>query len=130
MTLARCGSYCNGIEFEAGSFIANEGQNVGPYDRYSTTGALLQANVFNLGDGGALTYNTDTGVQYAAISGGSGSLRTSLGTTITLGGSIPNTGFGTTDRFINDLAFQVPEPATLALVAAGLGMVGVRRRRA
>ena len=127
--LSRCGSYCNGLEFEAGTLIANEGQNVGPYDRYSSTGTLLQTSAFDLGDGGALTYNRDTGVQYAAVSGGSGAFRTSTGALIALGGTIPDTGFGTSDRFINDLAFQVPEPTTLALLAGGLGLLGFRRRQ-
>ncbi|GAC1348367.1 MAG: hypothetical protein NVSMB18_36320 [Acetobacteraceae bacterium] len=130
-TLGNCGSYCNGFEYEAGALVANRGQNVGPYDRYSTGGTLLTPNVFTAGDGGALAFNSDSQMQLAAVSGGQGGVQTSPGgLTIAFGGSIPDTGFATTDRFINDLAFQVPEPTTLALLVTGLGMLGLRRRRA
>ena len=121
----------NGLEYEAGTLIANQGQNQGPYNRYSTTGTLLQANVFTAGDNGAVAYNPDNATQYAAVSGGQGGFQTSPGgATVFFGGTIADSGFGTSDRFINDLAIQVPEPATLTLLAAGLAMIGVRRRRA
>ena len=130
-TIGNCGSYCNGLEFESGALIANRGQNVGPFDRYSSTGTLLQANAFTGGDTGALAYNPDNRTQYAAVSGGQGGFTTSPGgATVFFGGTIADSGFGTADRFINDLAIQVPEPATLTLLAAGLAMIGVRRRRA
>ena len=45
------------------------------------------------------------------------------GTVVAFGGTIADSGFGTADRFINDLAIQVPEPATLTLLAAGLAIV-------
>lgn len=137
VALGNCGSYCNGLEYETGALIANRGQNAGPYDRYSTTGTLLAANVFNAGDGGALAYNTDSQTQYAVVSGGSGGVQTSPGGSfIAFGGTIPDTGFGAANRFINDLAFQagqpttVAEPATMAMLLTGLGVLGLRRRRA
>lgn len=130
-----CGSYCNGLEYEAGALIANRSQNdfdqsSSVYDRYSTTGTLLQANAFTAGDGGAVAYNPDNRTQYAAISGGQGGYQTSPGGTIvTFGGTIADSGFGTSDRFFNDFAVQVPEPTTLALLGAGLGLLGFGRRR-
>ena len=104
-TIGNCGDYCNGLEYESGVLIANRGQNVGPYDRYSATGTLLQAAAFTAGDGGALAYNPDNRTQYAAVSGGQGGFTTSPGgATVTFGGTIADSGFGTSDRFINDLA--------------------------
>lgn len=130
-TISSLASNINGLEYEAGTVIANRGQNAGPYDRYSSTGMLLQANAFNAGDDGAVAYNPDNATQYAAVSGGTGGFQTFPGgTTVLFGSNIADSGFGTSDRFINDLAIQVPEPATLTLLAAGLAFMGVRRRRA
>ena len=136
VVLGSCSSYCNGLEFETGALIANRGQNVGPYDRYSTAGALQTASVFNIGDGGALAYSSELSTQYAAVSGGSGGFQTSPGgLLISFGGTPVDTGFGA-QRFINDLAIQnstpnqVPEPATLGMLLATLGLAGLGRRRA
>lgn len=121
----------NGLEYEAGTLVANQGQNQGPYNRYSATGTLVPGSSFMAGDGGAIAYNPDNAMQYAAISGGTGGFQTSPGgATVLFSSNIADSGFGTADRSINDLAIQVPEPATLTLLAAGLAFLGVRRRRA
>lgn len=131
-TATGCGSYCNGIDFTTatpgGGLVINRGQNVGPYDLYSLTGALLTSNYASAGDEGAIGISTFTNDLYAAVSGGNGGVDAN-GTFIPFGGTPIDTGFGAA-RFLNDLAVDTPEPASALILLAGLGFAALRRRQA
>lgn len=137
VTLSGCGSYCNGLDYftRGGSsfLIANRGESEASatYDLYSTTGTLVtSALLSNVPNGSGLSYNgagffVANSLNNALLSY---SFAGALLSTTTLGGPIPDSGFGDA-RFVTDLA-TVPEPMSLALLASGLGVIGLMRRRA
>ena len=137
MTLSGCGSFCNGLDYftrgGASFLIANRGESEASatYDLYSTTGALVtSALLTNVPNGAGLSYN-GTGF-YVADSLNNALLSYSFAGALlsatTLGGPIPDSGFGAT-RFVTDFA-TIPEPMSLALLASGLCAAGIIRRRA
>ena len=140
VTLSNCGSYCNGLDVFTRNnltyLIANRGETEASatYDLYTLSGStatLATAGLLkNVANGAGVVYN-GTGF-YVADSIDNALLSYDFnGTSLTsaaLTGPIPDSGFGNA-RFATDLAFQVPEPMSLALFAAGLGALGIARRR-
>jgi len=137
VTLANCGSFCNGIEaFTRGGqsfLIANRGETEASatYDLYSSTGALVTAALIaNVPNGSGITYN-GTGFYVADALDFTLLSYTATGallSTAAFGGPAPDSGFGNS-RFVTDLAFAVPEPMSLPLLSVGLGAAGWVRRR-
>jgi hypothetical protein len=145
LTLSYCSSYCNALEIATiggtSYLLANRGETEpsATYDLYSTGGAVTAAALISgVPNGAGAAYDAGPQVFYVADAY-DGTVQTYSATgaalgTITLGGTAPDTGFNADfpgQRFVADLAVQVPEPATLALLAGGFGLAGlVRRRRA
>ena len=140
VSLSLCSSYCNGLEVVSRGgltfFVANRGETeaLATYDRYTTTGGVVTAGLLsNVPNGSGIAYSSDLDryfvangfdnalTSYSAATGG-------LLGSIALGGTAPDSGFGNV-RFIADVAFQVPEPATIALMLTGFGVMGMLRRR-
>ena len=103
VTLANCGSYCNGLEAfsrNGQSFlIANRGETdaSATYDLYSTTGALVTAGLLaNVPNGSGVVYN-GSGFYVADSFDNtllSYSFTGSLLSTVAFGGAVPDSGFG------------------------------------
>ena len=113
------------------------------YDLYSPAGTVVTPGLLSgVPNGSGVVYDSASGSFVVASSDGTGdgSLLTygfngTLLSSTALGGTSPDSGFGNV-RFLTDLALApsavtspVPEPMTLGLLAASLGMLGLMRRR-
>lgn len=141
VVLSLCGSYCNGIEYVqrngvVASLLANRGEAEpsATYDLYTTTGTVTStALLANVPNGSGVAYNRDRD-QFVVADALNNAVLTYSATgallaTTTLRGTAPDSGFGAGTRFVADLALDVPEPATVALLLTGFGLMGALRRR-
>lgn len=64
VALSNCTGYCDGLEYANGDLIENEGDAVGPYDVYTTSGTLLKSAFITGVDTNATTGIAFDGTDY------------------------------------------------------------------